>query len=84
MYLGLNAIGWSNAWVIALSFSVGGIVHVLTESFDIKGRRLLGPISDKFYGVKILPYDFWTYLKDKRVLAVECGLFIVAFLLVVF
>ncbi|MFH1821279.1 MAG: metal-dependent hydrolase [Methanobacteriota archaeon] len=84
MYLGLNALGWSNSWVIAMSFSLGGVIHVLTESFDEKGRRLLYPISKKFYGIRVLPYDFWTYLTDKKVLALEGGLFIVAFLLLVF
>jgi len=84
MYLGLSTIGWSNAWVIALSFCVGAIVHVLTESFDKKGRRLFWPISNKFYGLKVLPYDFWTYLTDKKVLAFEGGLFMAAFLLTIF
>ncbi len=84
MYLGLNAVGWTNAWTIALSFCMGGVVHVLTESFDEKGRRLLYPISKKFYGIRVLPYDFWTYLTDKKVLALEGGLFIAAFLLLVF
>ena len=84
MYFALNSLGWSNSWVIATSFCIGGVVHVLTESFDEKGRRLLYPISKKFYGIKILPYDFWTYLTDKKVLTLECGLSIVAFLLLVF
>ena len=84
MYLGLNALGWGNSWVIATSFALGGVVHVLTESFDEKGRRLLYPISKKFYGIRLLPYDFWTYLTDKKVLALEGGLFIVAFLLLAF
>lgn len=84
MYLSLNTLGWSNSWIIATSFSLGGVVHVLTESFDEKGRRLLYPISKKFYGIRVLPYDFWTYLTDKKVLALEGGLFIAAFLLLVF
>ena len=41
-------------------------------------------MSKKFYGIRVLPYDFWTYLTDKKVLALEGGLFIVAFLLLVF
>jgi hypothetical protein len=60
------------------------VIHVLTESFDQKGRRLLYPVSKKFYGIRVLPYDFWTYLTDKKVLALEGGLFILAFLLLVF
>lgn len=84
LYLALSAIGWSDSWNIALSFSLGGVIHVLTESFDQKGRRLLYPVSKKFYGIRVLPYDFWTYLTDKKVLALEGGLFILAFLLLVF
>jgi len=84
LYLVLSGLGWSNSWVIAMSFSLGGIIHVLTESFDEKGRRLLYPLSKKFYGIKVLPYDFWTYLTDKKVMALEGGLFLAAFLLLVF
>ena len=60
-----------------MSFSLGGVIHVLSESFDEKGRRLLYPLSKKFYGIRVLPYDFWTYLTSKKVIALEVGLFVV-------
>ncbi len=66
----------ANSLTIAISFSLGGILHILMECFDKKGRLLLYPFSKKFYGVPILPYDFWTYLTSKKILAVE-GLFFV-------
>ncbi len=81
LYFILTSLDVGNSLIITTSFSLGGITHVITESFDEKGRRLLYPISKRFYGMKILPYDFWTYLTDKRVLILEGGLFIVAFLL---
>lgn len=75
----LDRFGIMNSWVIAMSFSLGGIIHVVSESFDVKGRRLLYPASKKFYGLKVLPYDFWTYLTDKKIVALEGGLLIAAF-----
>lgn len=68
----------ANGWIIALSFSLGGTIHVLSESFDEKGRRLLYPFSKKFYGVRVLPYDFWTYLTSEKVLVFEGALLAVA------
>jgi membrane-bound metal-dependent hydrolase YbcI (DUF457 family) len=76
LYLLSSALGFLNSWTIATSFSLGGIIHVLTESFDEKGRRLLYPFSKRFYGIRLLPYDFWTYLTSKKVLALEGVLFI--------
>lgn len=80
-YFILNGFGMSNSLGIAISFSLGGIIHVLSESFDEKGRRLLYPLSKKFYGIKILPYDFWTYVTNKKVLALEAALFMAALIL---
>lgn len=71
LYLLFNGFSIANSWLIALSFSLGGIIHVLSESFDEKGRRLLYPFSKKFYGIRVLPYDFWTYLTSKKILAFE-------------
>jgi membrane-bound metal-dependent hydrolase YbcI (DUF457 family) len=71
LYFLLNSYGIANGGVIAISFSLGGWIHVLSESFDEKGRRLLYPFSKKFYGVRVLPYDFWTYLTNKKILAFE-------------
>lgn len=78
LYFTMSWIGIGNSWVIAMSFSVGAIIHVVSESFDEKGRRLLYPIRKKFYGIRVLPYDFWTYLTDEKVLAIEGGLLLAA------
>lgn len=64
--------------VIALSFMVGGFTHVLIDALDEKGRMLLYPVSKRFYGPGILTYDFWTYVTDKRIFALESSLFVVA------
>jgi membrane-bound metal-dependent hydrolase YbcI (DUF457 family) len=63
---------------IALSFTVGGFTHVLIDALDEKGRMLLYPVSRKFYGLRILTYDFWDYVTDKRIFAVEAVLFLFA------
>jgi len=81
LYFFLNSCGIANGWVIALSFSLGGIIHVLSESFDEKGRRLLYPLCKKFYGIRVLPYDFWTYLTDKKIICFEGALLVLAILL---
>jgi hypothetical protein len=62
--------------VIALSFMIGGFTHVLIDSFDKKGRMLLYPVNKKFYGLRILPYDFWDYVTNKKIFAVEATLFV--------
>jgi len=64
--------------LIALSFMVGGFTHVLMDALDEKGRMLLYPVSKKFYGLRILTYDFWTYVTDKKIFAVEATLFVAA------
>lgn len=76
-----NSCGITNSWIIAMSFSLGGIIHVLSESFDEKGRRLLYPFSKKFYGIRVLPYDFWTYVTNKKILAFEGLLLVIACIL---
>ncbi|HID60960.1 MAG TPA: hypothetical protein EYP46_03775 [Hadesarchaea archaeon] len=63
---------------IALSFMIGGFTHVLIDALDEKGRMLLYPLSNKFYGPKILTYDFWTYVTDKKIFALESALFVAA------
>lgn len=62
--------------VIALSFMIGGFTHVLIDALDEKGRMLLYPVSKKFYGPRILTYDFWTYVTDKKIFALEAALFV--------
>ncbi len=64
--------------VIALSFMIGGFTHVLIDALDEKGRMLLYPVNKKFYGPRIFTYDFWTYVTDKRIFAVETTLFVAA------
>jgi hypothetical protein len=81
LYFTLNNWGITNSWIIAMSFSLGGIIHVLSESFDEKGRRLLYPLNKKFYGIRVLPYDFWTYLTDKKIICFEVALLVLAILL---
>lgn len=78
LYLLFYGFGIINSLIIAMSFSLGGIMHVLSESFDKKGRRLLYPFSKKFYGIPVLPYDFWTYITDKKILAFEGSLLVIA------
>lgn len=70
-YLGFNL-------VIALSFMIGGFTHVLIDALDEKGRMLLYPVSKKFYGLRIFTYDFWSYVTDKKIFAVEATLFVAA------
>jgi len=62
--------------IIALSFMVGGFTHVLIDALDEKGRMLLYPVSKKFYGLGIFTYDFWSYVTDKKIFAVEATLFV--------
>jgi membrane-bound metal-dependent hydrolase YbcI (DUF457 family) len=66
---------------IALSFMIGGFTHVLIDALDEKGRMLLYPLSKKFYGVRIFTYDFWSYVTDKKIFAVEATLFVAAMVL---
>jgi hypothetical protein len=84
LYLLLNGFQIEGGRIAATSFSLGGIIHVVSESFDEKGRRLLYPVSRKFYGLKVLPYDFWTYLTDKKIVAFEGGLLIAALVILLF
>ena len=71
-------LGIPNGWTISVFFCLGSVVHVLMESFDEKGRRLLFPFSKKFYGIRVLPYDFWTYLTSTKILVLEGLIFTVA------
>ena len=78
VYFLLCHFGVANSLVIAVSFTLGGVLHILIECIDEKGRLLLYPFSRKFYGYNAIPYDFWTYLTSKRVLIFEGSLFIIA------
>ncbi len=79
LYLVIVPIVWYFLGLpIAISFSVGGIIHIFMECLDEKGRMLLYPFSKKFYRIYVFPYDFWTYLTDKKTLILESTLFLVA------
>ena len=69
---------------IGISFSLGGIIHILMESLDEKGRMLLYPLSKKFYRIYVFPYDFWTYLTSKKTLALEAIFTVLSAVLVLF
>ena len=60
----------------AASFLLGGMIHIAMECFDEKGRPLLYPFSKRLYGVPMFPYDFWTYVTSKKILAFEAALFV--------
>lgn len=70
--------------VIAASLCLGGVIHILTDSLDDRGRMLLYPLSKKFYGLPILPYDFWTYTTNKKILAFEGVLLLIACILLLY
>jgi hypothetical protein len=69
---------------IAISFSLGGIIHIVMECLDEKGRMLLYPLSKKFYRIYVFPYDFWTYLTSKKTLALEATFTVLSTILVLF
>lgn len=60
----------------AAFFFLGGMIHIGMECFDEKGRPLLYPFSKRLFGIPKLPYDFWTYVASKRILAFEAALFV--------
>ncbi len=78
MYFALEYFGVANSLIIAVSFMLGGVLHIVIECIDEKGRLLFYPFSRKFYGYNAIPYDFWTYLTSKRVLIFEGSLVIMA------
>jgi hypothetical protein len=69
---------------IAISFSLGGVIHIVMECLDEKGRMLLYPLSKKFYRIYVFPYDFWTYLTSKKTLALEATFTVLSAVLVLF
>jgi succinate dehydrogenase/fumarate reductase cytochrome b subunit len=64
--------------VVAFSFTLGGVLHILIESFDERGRMLLYPFNKKFYGIRVIPYDFWDYLSNKGIFIFEALLVVIA------
>jgi membrane-bound metal-dependent hydrolase YbcI (DUF457 family) len=69
--------------MFGVSFLVGGISHILVDALDEKGRMILYPFSRKFYGLGVLTYDFWTYVTNRRIFALEALLFLLAVLVLV-
>lgn len=63
---------------IGFSFMLGGFTHIFLDALDEKGRMLLYPLSRKFYGPRIFTYDFWTYVTDKKIFALEATLFLIS------
>ncbi|MFN4132855.1 MAG: metal-dependent hydrolase [Candidatus Hadarchaeales archaeon] len=70
--------------MIAVSFMVGGFTHIFLDALDEKGRMLFYPLNRKFYGPRIFTYDFWTYVTNRKIFALEAALFIISFVLLVF
>jgi membrane-bound metal-dependent hydrolase YbcI (DUF457 family) len=69
--------------VPAVSFTIGGFTHIFLDALDEKGRMLFYPLSKKFYGVRILTYDFWTYTTSSKIFALEAVLFAISLTLLV-
>ena len=69
---------------IAISFSLGGIIHISVECLDEKGRMLFYPLSSRFYKIYVFPYDFWSYVTNKKVLAFEGLLLVMAYIMFLF
>lgn len=66
--------------VSSISFLVGGLLHVVSDSTDTRGRPWLCPLSKRVFGIRIFPYDFKAYVTNPVCLAVETAS--VAFVLV--
>jgi membrane-bound metal-dependent hydrolase YbcI (DUF457 family) len=71
LYLGFTPL-------IALSFTLGGFTHIFIDALDEKGRMLFYPLSKKFYGPRVLTYDFWTYTTNRKIFLLEASLVAVA------
>ena len=48
----------------SLSFLAGGILHLLADSTDERGRPWLHPLIEKSYGLAVFPYDFRDYVSN--------------------
>ncbi|MEM3402386.1 MAG: metal-dependent hydrolase [Candidatus Hadarchaeales archaeon] len=67
----------------AVSFMIGGFTHIFLDALDEKGRMLFYPISRKFYGPGIFTYDFWTYVTNRKIFALETTLFFISCILLI-
>lgn len=83
----LPLAGASLLLVLDVSWSVsllaGGLLHLLTDSIDMRGRPWLYPLSGKTYGIAIIPYNFKDYVANPICIAVEAAsaLLILAYVL---
>ena len=57
--------------IASISFLTGGVLHLLGDSTDVRGRPWLYPLSKKRFGVAILPYNFRDYVLNPTCLVVE-------------
>jgi len=57
--------------ISSASFLTGGLLHLLTDSTDMRGRPWLYPLSKKAFGIAIFPYDFKDYVSNPLCLAIE-------------
>jgi len=55
------------------SLLTGGLLHLFTDSTDMRGRPWLCPLSKKTYGIAIFPYNFKDYVSNRFCLAIEVG-----------
>jgi len=67
------------AW--SASFLTGGLLHLFTDSTDVRGRPWLYPLSKKTFGIPVFPYDFKDYVSNPLCVAIEVAsiLFIIAY-----
>jgi len=67
------------AW--SASFLTGGLVHLFTDSTDVRGRPWLYPLNKRTIGIAIFPYDFKDYVSNPLSVAIEVAsfLFIIAY-----
>jgi len=59
--------------IYSASFLAGGLLHLVTDSTDIRGRPWLYPLSKKTFGVSVFPYNFRDYLSSPLCLAIEAS-----------
>ncbi|MFH0849281.1 MAG: metal-dependent hydrolase [archaeon] len=71
--------------VFSVSFLLGGLLHLISDSIDAGGRPWLYPLSKKRFGVALIPYNFKEYISNPACMALESisAAFILYYLIVV-
>ena len=71
--------------VSSVSFLLGGLLHLVSDSIDAGGRPWLYPLSKKRFGVALIPYDFREYISNPACIALESisAAFIIYYIIVV-